>query len=218
MIEDKEIVFKKLDKHLMEDKRPSIYFKSFLEKGEFIKEYPLKLLYDMTNVPQDSLHHPEGSVWNHTMLVIDNAADKKKLSEDPHVFMWAALLHDIGKREATKIRKGKITAYDHDKYGEEIAREFLEEFNCDKEFVHKVSCLVRWHMQTLFVVKNMPFADIEKMASQVSIDEVGLLSLCDRLGRGNITLEKYKVEENNVKEFLKKSKNFCKTKKEKMKK
>ncbi len=38
--------------------------------------------------------------------------------------MWGALLHDLGKAPTTKIRKGKITSYDHDKVGAELVRNF----------------------------------------------------------------------------------------------
>ena len=76
--------------------------------------------------------------------------------------MWGALLHDLGKAPTTKIRKGKITSYDHDKVGAELCREFLEVFTDDEEFIKQVTALVRWHMQTLFVIKNLPFADVKR--------------------------------------------------------
>jgi tRNA nucleotidyltransferase (CCA-adding enzyme) len=59
-------------------------------------------------------------------------------------------------------------------------------------------------MQILFVLKDMPFADIDKMAEEVSIDEIALLSLCDRLGRGEMTSEKLRKEEEDVRIFIKK--------------
>ena len=42
------------------------------------------------------------------------------------------------------------------------------------------------------------------MASEVSIDEIALLGLCDRLGRGNMTLDKKQEEEKSIKKFLEK--------------
>jgi putative nucleotidyltransferase with HDIG domain len=87
----------------------------------------------LKKVPQSPKHHPEGNVWNHTMLVVDEAAGKKGQSKDPEAFMWAALLHDIGKADATNQKKGRITAYNHEKVGAEQAGEFLREFMEDKE-------------------------------------------------------------------------------------
>lgn len=179
-----------------------------VETGLFYTAYPFTLLGDLITTEQSPIHHPEGSVWNHTMMVIDLAATKKLLSSNPKVFMWAALLHDIGKAPTTKVRNGKITSYDHDKIGETLCSDFLEEFTNDKAFIYQVSKLVRWHMQTLFVIKNMPFADIKTMLSETSIDDIALLSLCDRLGRGDLSPEKIQEEKNVISKFLEKCKNF----------
>ncbi|MCY6958067.1 HDIG domain-containing metalloprotein [Clostridium brassicae] len=205
---DKKLIFEEFNIHLMNDEKPSDYFNNLIKEGEFPKIYPFNLLEELKDVPQSPKHHPEGSVWNHTMMVVDNAAERKTLSEEPHAFMWAAFLHDLGKKPTTKLRKGRITAYEHDIQGEKIARKFLEELTGEKEFIDKVCYLVRWHMQILFVVKDLPFADVKNMILQVSPDEVALLSLCDRLGRGEMTEEKYKEEEENINKFLYKVKNF----------
>lgn len=196
--------FLEIDRHLLDDPKPSNYIIALGETGLFEDKYPYTLLGELKKVPQSPKHHPEGSVWNHTMLVLDNAGERKKLSQDPKVLMWAALLHDLGKAPATKITKGRITSYDHDKLGERLSAKFLKELTNDHEFINKVSRMVRWHMQILFVTKGLPFADIRKMASEVSIDEIALLGLCDRLGRGNMTKDKTLIEEKSIITFLEK--------------
>lgn len=201
---DKQEIFNEFDKHLMEDERPSVYFNELIENGSYPREQPFKMLSDLIDTPQSLEHHPEGNVWNHTMLVVDCAALRKDKSEDPHVFMWSALLHDLGKAPTTRIRKGKITSYDHDKFSRKMAMEFLQDFTQDKDFIDKVAKMVRWHMQLLFIVKNLPFAETEKMVNEVSIDEMALLSLCDRLGRGNMTDEKIEEEKESIRIFKQK--------------
>lgn len=196
------------DEHLISDHKPSNYFNQMLETGIFEDKFPYTLLGDLRKVPQSPIHHPEGSVWNHTMLVLDNAGERKHLSRNPSVFMWSALLHDLGKASTTKIRKEKITSYDHDKIGEMLSVKFLKEFTKDEDFINQVSKLVRWHMQILFVTKGLPFADIKKMAAEVSIEEVALLGLCDRLGRGNMTIDKKLQEEKSIVIFIEKCNNF----------
>lgn len=196
--------FIEFDSHLLNDEKPSNYFNELSKTGIFEVKYPYTLLGDLMKVPQSPKHHPEGSVWKHTMLVLDNAGERKHLSQNPKVLMWSALLHDLGKAPATRITKGKITSYDHDKLGERLSVEFLKEFNGDDEFINRVSKMVRWHMQILFVTKGLPFADIRRMVSEVSVEEVALLGLCDRLGRGNMTLDKKLVEEKGIITFLEK--------------
>lgn len=201
-------IFKEFDKHLILDKKPSDYFNKIIRSPEISDMYPFSLLNELVYTPQSPEHHPEGSVWNHTMMVVDHAAERKSKSEHPRILMWAALLHDLGKPPTTKLKKGRYTSYDHDKVGEELSIGFLKECTSDEDFIYKVSKLIRWHMQTLFVVKNLPFADIETMLKETSIDEVALLSLCDRLGRGGMTKEKIEQEKENVRMFLEKSKSF----------
>jgi len=200
--------FIEIDAHLMNDKKPSSYINELSQTGLFEEKYPFTLLGELRKVPQSPKYHPEGSVWNHTMLVLDNAGERKQLSQNPKVLMWSALLHDLGKTSATKIMKGRITSYDHDKLGERLSAKFLKELTVDDEFINLVSKMVRWHMQILFVTKGLPFADIQRMASEVSIEEVALLGLCDRLGRGNMTIDKKLVEEKSILTFLEKCQKY----------
>jgi len=200
-------IFKEIDEHLMNDIKPSDFLNQLLLEKK-LNQYPFDMLSNLVNVEQSPQHHPEGNVWNHTMLVLDMAASKKNQSREPRVFMWAALLHDLGKVPATKIRKGRITAYDHDKLGAELAKRFLNEFNESEEFISKVVAMVRWHMQILFVVKDLPFADIGEMLRQVPLEEIALLGYCDRMGRGELTKEKETEEEKNIKVFVEKCRQY----------
>jgi len=119
-------IYEEINNHLLQDNKPSLYLKKLLREDAF-KEYPFSLLYQLQFTKQSPVHHPEGNVWNHTLMVVDEAAIRKGLSKDSRVFMWAALLHDIGKPATTKINKEKITAYNHDKEGAKLAYEILQE-------------------------------------------------------------------------------------------
>lgn len=193
-------LYSEINVHLMQDIKPSLYLNQISAEPLF-QEYPFDMLCKLKSTEQSPEHHPEGNVWNHTMLVVDEAAQVKSKSRNPSVFLWAALLHDIGKPSTTKLRKGRITAYDHDKVGADLSKQFLQEFTQDSLFIRGVSELIRYHMQILFVVKNLPFADIEGMARNTEIHEVALLGICDRLGRGNPDRNR---EQNNIELFLQK--------------
>lgn len=186
-------------KHLMEDNQPSKYLNTIYYNPMFA-QHPFDMLYKLKNTEQSPVYHPEGNVWNHTMLVVDEAAKVKTQSKNSEVFMWAALLHDIGKPPTTKIRKGKITTYDHDEVGANLSKVFLNKFTKDEEFVKAVSQLIKYHMHILYVIKKLPFADIKGMVQNTDINEVALLGLCDRLGRTNSNKNK---EEKDIELFLK---------------
>lgn len=194
-----ENLFEEITKHLIEDEIPSKYIKELNHNNIEFQNYPFNMLYQLEKVEQSPKYHPEGNVWNHTLLVVDEAARRRNKSNNKKVFMWAALLHDIGKANTTKNKKGKITAYNHDKEGAVLAKEFLEAFTLEEEFIHAVVSLVRWHMQILFVVNKLPFANVNEMRKEVDIKEVALLGLCDRIGRLNVDRKK---EENDIKIFL----------------
>ena len=198
-------LFNEFEEHLLKDDKPSQYFNDKLATGIFFM-YPFTLLGNLIGTKQEAKHHPEGNVWIHTLMIVDECAKVKLKSEDARVFMWAALLHDLGKAPTTSIRKGRVTSYNHDKVGKELVIEFLEACTDDAKFIEKVSKLVRWHMQILFVVKDLPFAEIKAMLSEVSLEEIALLSTCDRLGRGQLTENRILEEKNNVEIFIKKCK------------
>lgn len=202
--ETKEIFLYEINNHLLMDEKPSEYFNSILDAPIF-RKHPFNVLYNLQTAEQSPVHHPEGNVWNHTMLVIDYAAKEKHKSKNAKSFMWAALLHDIGKPPTTKVRKGKITSYDHEKVGADMAREFLLEFTTDEKFIKEVVSLIRWHMQILHVAKDMPFANITTMKEETDYNEVALLGYCDRMGRKDPDVKK---EEQNIAMFLQKCRSY----------
>lgn len=184
--------FKKMTEHLLNDQKPSEYFNQLVKEDWFQREDPFQLLYKLKNTEQSIKHHPEGDVWNHTMLVVDEAAKVRGKSKSPLVFMWTALLHDIGKPETTRLRRGKITSYDHDTRGAKRSEEFLSYFDLPSEQKKAIVKLVRYHMHMLYVLKNLPFGDIQGMKEEVDLDELALFCYCDRLGRGNVDREEEK--------------------------
>ena len=193
-------LYSEIDTHLLQDDSPSIYLNDIYSNPVF-KQYPFDMLYDLKKTEQSPTHHAEGNVWNHTLLVVDEAAKLKSESKNQNAFMWAALLHDIGKPSTTKLRKGKITAYDHDKIGAELAKKFMKVFVDDETFINEVYQLIKYHMQILFVVKDLPFADIEGLKTNTNIKELAMLGLCDRTCRLGYDRAE---EEKNIELFLEK--------------
>jgi len=194
------LLFLELDSHLLQDHKPSRFLESLADCPD-MREHPFNMLLELRLTEQNPIYHPEGSVWNHTLLVVDRAADVKGSSREPRAFMWAALLHDIGKPATTRLRKGKLTSYDHDRAGAKLSAEFLSVFTEDREFIERVSNLVRWHMQILFALKDSRFQNTAEMIPKTDIKEIALLGLCDRLGRLNAD---EKQERENVCEFVRK--------------
>ncbi len=203
MTEEKKL-FGEIQAHLLKDDAPSDYLNRISET-EIFKGYPFSMLNRLKEIPQSPKHHPEGNVWNHTMLVVDMAAREKSRSSEPAAFMWAALLHDVGKADTTNDDKGRITAYNHEKVGSKQAEDFLKRFLEDDGQIRRIVSLIRWHMQILFVVKSMQFADIGSMVAEADPEEVALLGYCDRMGRHGADEQ---TEKENLKVFMAKCREF----------
>lgn len=198
-------LYEKINTILLTEEKPSMILNKHIKDEIKVIGYPFNYIAQFIGLNQEPKYHPEGDVWNHTMQVVDLATQYKKESKDQRAFMWGTFLHDIGKTKTTKIRKGRITSYNHDIEGKSLAEEFLTYFREDKEFIRKVTAIVRWHMQTLFVAKNLPFSDLEHMKMEIDPKEIYLISLCDRLGRGPITKEKEQEVKNQLNMFLQKA-------------
>lgn len=113
-------------------KKPSEYFEALRNDGRLQALYPE--LYDLIGVEQDPVHHPEGDVYTHTMMVLDNAAALRDEAKDPLALMLAALLHDTGKKEATKRKpNGRLASIGHEQYSEKKAAAFLKRMGLEDE-------------------------------------------------------------------------------------
>lgn len=198
--EQENKLFHDITEHLIEDEKPSKYINDLSSQGVLF-QYPFSMLEKLQATEQSPKYHPEGSVWNHTMMVIDEAAKVRSRSKNAEVFMWSALLHDIGKPTTTRIRKGKITSYDHDTEGERLCMEFLNYFSLQEDFIQSVAAMVRYHMHILYVLKNLPYADWKGLKSRVDIQDIALLCLCDRLGRSGADIN---AETEEYKQFIEK--------------
>ena len=96
-----ERIFEEMKKALLKAEHPSVFFRE-LRRMDHLKEF-FPELERCASVPQNPAFHPEGGVFEHTMLVVDCAAALRERAVEPLGFMLSALLHDLGKCVATKV-------------------------------------------------------------------------------------------------------------------
>lgn len=182
----KERIYEEFKKLLLKAEKPSIGLRYLQILGVLEKMHPL--LHNMVGCEQDPQHHPEGDVWEHTLRVVDAAAQLKNQSEDPEALMFAALLHDIGKPAVTEKIGERIVSHGHDKAGEEIARSFMKTLTNEKKLISNVATLVREHMTPFALYKErekVTEGAIRRFARRVNVHEVLLLAEADNAGKGN---------------------------------
>ena len=124
-----ERIWGEFEKLLLQAPRPSIGFALARELGVMAQILPeMEPLYDC---PQDAEWHPEGDVWTHTLMVIDEARkrngdlDRARLA----TIMLGAVCHDLGKPATTAMIDGRVRSPGHEAAGVPLATAILDRLN-----------------------------------------------------------------------------------------
>lgn len=96
-------------------------------------------------VPQPPEFHPEGDVFTHTVMAIENLRDPSP------VLALATLLHDIGK-PPTLEHADRIRFNRHDEVGTRMAEEVCRRLRLSNDDTARVCALVREHIR----IKDLP--------------------------------------------------------------
>jgi tRNA nucleotidyltransferase/poly(A) polymerase len=100
---------------------------------------------DLQGVEQPPEHHPEGDVWNHTLLMLDLLHPPV-----PTTLAWGVLLHDIGK-PATQTITDRIRFNGHVEAGLRIAAPILDRLRFSSDDKAQILALVENHMRFMEV-------------------------------------------------------------------
>ncbi len=180
----KERVFEEFKKLLIKAKFPSIGL-DYAEKLGILPYFPE--IKSLIGVPQDPEWHPEGDVWTHTLLVLNEAACLRK-GEEKHdiILMLAALCHDFGKPITTKFLRGRWRSPSHDSVGVIPTEQFLKRITNDRNLIEKVKTLVKEHLRPiqLYNARNIiNKSTIKRLSMRVNISNLVLLAKADYFGR-----------------------------------
>jgi poly(A) polymerase len=92
-------------------------------------------------------HHRHKDVYEHTLIVLEQAIDLETSGPD-RVLRWAALLHDIGKPKTRRNEPGgRVSFHHHEVVGAQMAKKRLAELKFPKDVVSDVSRLVELHLR-----------------------------------------------------------------------
>lgn len=142
----RERVFEETAKALLKAKQPSVFF-AVLEEMNHLEEF-FPEVAATRGVPQNPKYHPEGDVYRHTMLVLNQAAALRHRAVEPLFFMFAALCHDLGKIDSTRIEPdGRITSHMHPASGRPLAERQLRRLSDNVRLLRYVDDMVGNHMR-----------------------------------------------------------------------
>lgn len=193
-----------LEEVLLTYEKPSTYFISLKDDNNLDMKFPE--IGDLVGVIQSPIHHPEGDVFNHTMMVLDEAAKLKNKAKNPLGFMYSALCHDFGKVITTTTKEdGKIISYNHERAGLKLVRKFLNRTTRkeENEFRDYVLNMVELHMQpNQLANQNSRLKSTRKLFNKSFCpQDLILLAKADALGRS--VNEDYSFKEAYLKNALK---------------
>ena len=124
-----ERVWGEIEKLLVQAPVPSRGLQLALEIGVIARLFPE--LAALVGCPQEPEWHPEGDVWIHTLMVVDQARTRiDDLDRSGRVaVMLAALCHDLGKPATTAVIDGRIRSLGHEEAGVAPAVAVLDRLN-----------------------------------------------------------------------------------------
>ncbi len=124
-----ERVWGEVEKLVLRARRPSFGFQLALDTGVVDQLWPE--LRALVGCPQEPEWHPEGDVWVHTLMVIDQA--RTRIDDLPHApqitVMLGAICHDLGKPSTTAVIDGRIRSLGHEEAGVPPATALLDRLN-----------------------------------------------------------------------------------------
>ncbi|MGD9624181.1 MAG: CCA tRNA nucleotidyltransferase [Arcobacter sp.] len=182
----KERVYEEFKKLFLKSSKPSVGFELLRELG-VLKYFPE--LQALINCEQEPEYHPEGDVWIHTLMCLDELAkilEKEKIEDEYKklYLFYAVLCHDFGKPFCTKEINGKITSYKHESLGIEPTISFLEKLSNEKKFIEIVCSLVKNHLIPFqLYLSHSSEKAVKRLSLKVNIEDLCLVCLADCLGR-----------------------------------
>jgi poly(A) polymerase len=96
----------------------------------------------MKGVEQPPEFHPEGDVFVHTLLLLENLPHPC-----PATLAWGALLHDVGKPATFRVAPDRIRFDDHVNVGMKIAEEICRRLRFSNDDAEQILALVDNHMR-----------------------------------------------------------------------
>ena len=185
-----ERVWGEVEKLLLQAERPSIGFALARDLGVVSRLWPE--MAALIDCPQEPEWHPEGDVWIHTLMVVDEArARLGDLARGPAVaMMLGAVCHDLGKPATTAVSDGRIRSLGHEEAGVGPAMTLLDRLHVHTldgyDVRRAVLGLVAHHLKpSMFRKAKTPVGDgaFRRLAQKVDLELLARFAQSDCHGR-----------------------------------
>ncbi len=152
-----------------------------LDESGLLKEV-LPEISAMKGVEQPPEFHPEGDVFVHTLLLLENLP-----RPCPPTLAWGALLHDVGKPATFRVAPDRIRFDNHVDVGVKIAQDICERLRFSNHDAEQVLALVDNHMRFSHA-RRMNQSTLKKFLRMPGFEEHLALHRADSLAsHGNLS-------------------------------
>jgi tRNA nucleotidyltransferase (CCA-adding enzyme) len=184
-----ERIWGELEKLLLKASRPSVGFALALDLG--VVDRLLPEMRPLVGCEQEPEWHPEGDVWTHTLMVLDQARVANGDLGRPQLLtvMLGAVCHDLGKPLTTAFVDGRIRSLDHEQAGVEPTESLLDRLNVHTidgfDVRGQVLGLVAQHLKPGMFHKAQNVGDgaFRRLAQKVDLELLARLARADCRGR-----------------------------------
>jgi poly(A) polymerase len=136
----------------------------------------------MKGVAQPPEFHPEGDVFVHTLLLLENLPQPCPLT-----LAWGALLHDVGKPATFRVAPDRIRFDNHVDVGVKISEEICERLRFSNDDTAQILALVDNHMR-FGHVSRMKESTLKRFLRLLKFEEHLALHRADSLAsHGNLS-------------------------------
>ena len=119
----------------------------------------------MKGVAQPPQYHPEGDVWTHTLLLLENLPQPCSRTQ-----AWGALLHDVGKPPTFRVAPDRIRFDGHVEVGVKMAAEICRRLRFSTSDTEQILALIQHHMR-FSDLPRMKESTLKKFLRMPEIDE-----------------------------------------------
>ena len=146
----------------------------------------------LIDCPQEPEWHPEGDVWTHTLMVVDEARTRVDDLARPQrlIVMLGAICHDFGKPATTAFVQGRIRSIGHEEAGVPPATAWLDRLNVQSidgvDVRRHILGIVAHHLKPGMwhkVRDEVGDGAFRRLAQKVDLELLARLAKSDCLGR-----------------------------------
>ena len=147
----------------------------------------------MKGVEQPPQFHPEGDVWVHTLMLLEQLP-----ADCSFTLAWGALLHDVGKPPTFRRAPDRIRFDGHVEVGVAMAAEICRRFRFSNDETHQILALVENHMRFADASRIKAstlkrFFRLESFPEHLALHRMDCMAASGNLDHWNFVRERYEA-------------------------